>query len=73
MLMIIQMSQMIILLIISKIVWNEKTKSNISYIKKIIREQKYYFGIKMFPNFFIEFRELYAIIKVIKFPKRKVI
>jgi hypothetical protein len=34
MLMIIQMSQMIILLIISKIVWNEKTKSNISYTKK---------------------------------------
>ena len=35
MLMIIQMRQMIILLIISKIIWNEKTKSNISYKKKL--------------------------------------
>ena len=53
MLMIIQMRQMIILLIISKIVWNEKTKSDISYIKKIFREQIYYIKIKMFPNFLL--------------------
>ena len=51
MLMIIQMSQLIILLIISKIVWNEKTKRNISYKKT--REQIYYFKIKMFPNFLL--------------------
>ena len=51
MLMIIQMRQMIILLIISKIIWNEKTKSNISYKKT--REQIHYFKIKMFPNFLL--------------------